>query len=162
MGKTKIEKYYIPTIDEFHVGFEYERMNGYDWECAEITPYEFSGMYCNRDEENEFDEICFHLRDVRVRYLDVNDIESFGFTHTTSLKGYQENFRIEKLFRRLNEEHDDTMWQNVFLQYAPDIHRIIIRNEISDGSEDETFFEGVIKNKSELKKLLIQLNIIEK
>ena len=54
------------------------------------------------------------------------------------------------------------MWQNVFLQYAPDIHRIIIRNEISDGSEDETFFEGVIKNKSELKKLLIQLNIIEK
>lgn len=151
MRKMGIEKYYTPIIDEFHVGFEYERCdNGYNY---------FRDIYPNNVDQNKLENYITYFR---VKYLDVEDIESFGFTHTTSLKGYQENFRIEKLFRRLNEEHDDTMWQNVFLQYAPDIHRIIIRNEISDGSEDETFFEGVIKNKSELKKLLIQLNIIEK
>ena len=154
-------KYYTPDISEFYVGFEYEFLNGDQWEPDEISYKDFS--VDNSDGyENWFDEISKGLRDVRVKYLDVEDIKSFGFTHTASLKGYQENFRIEKLFRRLNEEHDDTMWQNVFLQYAPDIHRITIRNEVSDGSTNETFFEGVIKNKSELKKLLIQLNIIEK
>ena len=155
-------KYYTPDISEFHVGFEYERMNGYDWECSEIILSDFSGMYCNRNEENEFDEIALHLREVRVKYLDVKDIESFGFTHTTSLNGYQENFRIEKLFRRLNEDYDSTMWVNVYLQYAPDIHRVAISGDISDGTMGEKFFEGIIKNKSELKRLLIQLNIIEK
>ena len=151
-----VEKYYTPTINEFHVGFEYEsNYNKSNWKVATLK-YD--------DVASFFDNYVYDASSIefRVKYLDIEDIESFGFTHTASLKGYQENFRIEKLFRRLNEEHDDTMWQNVFLQYAPDIHRIIIRNEISDGSEDETFFEGVIKNKSELKKLLIQLNIIEK
>ena len=90
-------KYYTPDISEFYVGFEYERMNGYDWECSEITLNDFSGMYCNRNEENEFDEIALHLREVRVKYLDVEDIESFGFIQTASLKGYNENFKIQYL-----------------------------------------------------------------
>ena len=149
-------KYYTPDISEFYVGFEYEsNYNKSNWETTTLKYEDTVSFFDNY----EYDA---YPTEFRVKYLDIEDIESFGFTHTTSLNGYQENFRIEKLFRRLNEEHDDTMWQNVFLQYAPDIHRIIIRNEISDGSEDETFFEGIIKNKSELKRLLIQLNIIEK
>ena len=149
-------KYYTPSISEFHIGFEYEsNYNKPNWEVVTLKYDDVTSFFDNYVYDASPTEF-------RVKYLDIEDIKSFGFTHTTSLKGYQENFRIEKLFRRLNEEHDDTMWQNVFLQYAPDIHRVIIRNEISDGSEDETFFEGVIKNKSELKKLLIQLNIIEK
>ena len=149
-------KYYTPDISEFYVGFEYEsNYNKSNWETTTLKYEDTVSFFDNY----EYDA---YPTEFRVKYLDIEDIKSFGFTHTASLKGYQENFRIEKLFRRLNEEHDDTMWQNVFLQYAPDIHRIIIRNEISDGSEDETFFEGIIKNKSELKRLLIQLNIIEK
>ncbi len=148
-------KYYTPDISEFHVGFEYEsNYNKSNWEVATLKYDDVTSFF----EDYVYDA---SSTEFRVKYLDTEDIKSFGFTHTTSLKGYQENFRIEKLFRRLNEEHDDTMWQNVFLQYAPDIHRVIIRNQISDGSEDETFFEGIIKNKSELKRLLIQLNIID-
>ena len=30
-------KYYIPKIEEFHVGFEYERINGTAWETARIN-----------------------------------------------------------------------------------------------------------------------------
>ena len=149
-------KYYTPDISEFYVGFEYEsNYNKSNWETTTLKYDDTVSFFDNY----KYD--AYHT-EFRVKYLDIEDIKSFGFTHTTSLKGYQENFRIEKLFRRLNEEHDDTMWQNVFLQYAPDIHRVVIRNQISDGSEDETFFEGIIKNKSELKRLLIQLNIIEK
>lgn len=148
-------KYYTPDISEFYVGFEYEsNYNKSNWEATTLKYDDAASFFDNY----EYDA---YPTEFRVKYLDIEDITSFGFTHTASLKGYQENFRIEKLFRRLNEEHDDTMWQNVFLQYAPDIHRIIIRNEVSDGSVNETFFEGVIKNKSELKKLLIQLNIID-
>ena len=151
-----MDKYYTPDISEFYVGFEYEsNYNKPNWEVVTLKYDDVTSFFDNYVYDASPTEF-------RVKYLDIEGIKSFGFTHTTSLNGYQENFRIEKLFRRLNEEHDDTMWQNVFLQYAPDIHRVIIRNEISDGSEDETFFEGVIKNKSELKKLLIQLNIIEK
>lgn len=151
MGKIGIEKYYIPTIDEFYVGFEYERCdNGYNY---------FKDIYPNNVDQNKLENYITYFR---VKYLDVEDIESFGFTHTASLKDYHENFRIEKLFRRLNEDYDSTMWVNVYIKYAPDIHRVTILGDISDGSLDEKFFEGVIKNKSELKKLLIQLNIIEK
>ena len=154
------KKYYTPTIDEFHVGFEYEFLNGDTWEKDEITTKDFSNELAG-EYENWFDEILKGIRNVRVKYLDEEDIESFGFVHTTSLKNYQENFRITNLLRRLNEEEGDAMYNEVRLQYAPDIHRVIIYGTVT-GFEEEKFFEGIVKNKSELKKILEQLNIIEK
>jgi hypothetical protein len=139
-------KYYTPSIEEFYVGFECEVKD-------------LSGNFIPFIHNKE--SICF--ADIfRVKYLDKEDIESLGFTHLPkkSLKGLTERFSIEGLHKRLNEEYDDTMWWNVYLEYSPDIKRVIIKGDISNGEYNEKFFEGVIKNKSELKVLLKQLGII--
>ena len=151
-------KYYTPTIEEFHVGFEFERFipksNTTEEECWEKLP--MSVNYLTLDELDE--EIIEN--EIRVKYLDKEDIESLGFTHLPkkSLKGLTERFIIEGLYKRLNKEYDDTMWWDVYLEYAPDIKRVIIKGDMSS---NEKFFEGVIKNKSELRVLLKQLGIIE-
>lgn len=155
MSKIKLEKYYTPTIDEFHVGFEYEtNYNSDTWKEVTLTTEEAPSLF----DAYVYDAV---NTEFRVKYLDIEDIESFGFVHTTSLKNYQENFRITNLLRRLNEEEGDAMYNEVRLQYAPDIHRVIIYGTVT-GFEEEKFFEGTIKNKSELKKILEQLNIIDK
>lgn len=153
-------KYYTPTIEEFHVGFEYEVISlESDLETC-IIKHNNKTVTLTSDITGLYQDLGFHL--IRVKYLDKEDIESLGFTHLPkkSLKGLTERFIIEGLHRRLNEEYDDTMWWNVYLEYSPDIKRIIIKGDISSGNYGEKFFEGNIKNKSELKVLLKQLGII--
>ena len=89
-----ITTHYVPKIEEFHVGFEYElldyggNMKGKEWREDIITLVE--------DIENARE----WLRDgeIRVKYLDKEDIESFGFVwyetfdntlfFSTQFKGY--------------------------------------------------------------------------
>lgn len=153
-------KYYTPFIEEFHVGFEYERFipqpNATEEQCWEKL--QMSVNYLTLDDLD--DEII--EKEIRVKYLCKEDIESLGFEHLPkeSLNGLTERFTIEGLHRRINEEYDDTMWWNVYLTFSPDINRIIIKGDISSGDYGEKFFEGKIKNLSELKVLLKQLNIL--
>ena len=57
------DKYYTPTIEEFHVGFEYEfKTNGLGFVKTEVS--ETGG---------------FFQGEKRVKYLDREDIESLGF-----------------------------------------------------------------------------------
>mgnify|MGYP001567459844 CR=1 FL=1 len=148
-------KYYIPTIDEFYVGFEHEFMNGDRWEDNIICPRDLITETSGGDPcENYFEEIYKGLRDVRVKYLDKEDIESLGWEHIGSgwynLKvvpgslGYWNYVRLRK-------------WQK---------NELFIRGYRNDPSENEDtenemLFTGNIKNKSELKKLMKQLNINE-
>ncbi len=78
--QVKVMKYYIPIIEEFYTGFEYERMNGESWEESEFLESDSYGTLA-RGYENEFEEIAIGLRDVRVKYLDREDIESLGFEY---------------------------------------------------------------------------------
>ncbi len=71
-------KYYIPTIEEFHVGFLYERKNGEDWQKAEFGVTDCFGTFA-KGYENEFEEIYKGLRDVRVRYLTIEDLKKEGY-----------------------------------------------------------------------------------
>jgi hypothetical protein len=132
------DKYYTPGIEEFHVGFEYERINGTTWETAKINQHDFSSLLSYKDEENEFDEINKKIREVRVKYLDKEDIESLGFI-----------LKYDK-----NNHH-------TYHSGGYAITHCILDNKVDiyymDGSE---FVNGiVIKNLSELKIILKQLNI---
>ena len=138
-------KYYTPDISEFYVGFEYERFipraNATEEECWENI--KMSINYLTLDEID--DEIIEN--EIRVKYLDQEDIESFGFTKdfirtkSTTTLGYELNNKC-CLF-----------WKN----YKSDNSSIVIHELINNG---DCIFNGIIKNKSELKKLLQQLNII--
>ena len=48
--------HYTPTIEEFHVGFEYQRMNGDRWEDAVMNANDFNSSNNSHGDENEFDE----------------------------------------------------------------------------------------------------------
>ena len=135
-------KYYTPDISEFHVGFEYERMNGTDWEKAELTNVDCWGTMA-RGYENEFEEIDSLIRSVRVKCLDKEDIESLGFKQLKSPIW----FHVENvsLFNSGVCDLRISIWPR------EDNIRITISYP---GVDDEQIFVGKCKNKSELKQIL--------
>lgn len=148
-------KYYTPDISEFHVGFEYEHLSGSMrmvmldlknnmskdiTESKEIlTKITFSG--------NEYDmwRSSFAFKDslkdnqIRVKYLDKEDIESLGFSNYIPPREYDHTWNIA--------EFELKVWFN------NEIPHIRIKTNF------QIIFDGFIKNKSELKRLLEQLGI---
>lgn len=127
-------KYYTPEIEEFHIGFEYELNEGYS---EFISEWWIEQEFDFRDPErvNNF------LDKIRVKYLDKEDIESLGWKMDTE-------YPRCILF---------TNRKNCYLNYWLD-SKII---EISSEEGSDNYFQGYCKNKSELKKLMKQLNICQ-
>jgi len=143
-------KYYTPKIEEFCVGFEYE-VNGLE------------GIWDNGKEERKWvhtsiDDNIHQLfaetkrlkeepQNIRVKYLDKEDIESLGWECIKQHPGTT-NFYFER-----NEYS---------LDFDPEFgDKWNLR--IYDGKDYENefnYFSGIIKNKSELEKLMKQLNIL--
>lgn len=129
-------KYYAPSIEEFHVGFEYEilvdfgKIKGSQWVSTKINSW-YDSL------ENE----------TRVKYLDKEDIESLGWKLKEDSKNNFVKF-INNTYYFLNLQDN-----NISIVYA--------FNE-NPGLLFHFFVSKItIKNKSELKKLLIQLGIYE-
>lgn len=136
-------KYYTPSIEEFCVGFEYERMNGDKWCKDIISPDDLCSA---RDGlENEFEEIYRKLRDIRVKFLDKEDIESLGLIYMKTQSGLKEDY-FEFIAKTLCMDYD----------YSS-CHCRIYEGGIWG---DATFFAGTIKNKHELKRVLTMLGIV--
>ena len=121
--------YYTPSIEEFHIGFEYKEYQFLtkDWKtvkCEFIKP------------DTTIDPKWF-----KVKYLDKEDIESLGWTdgETHGLSGYVLNYATDDSYQMYYDK------DNQFTQIYNWNSKII--------------FEGIIKNKSELKRLLKQLGI---
>tara|TARA_R110000822_G_scaffold67329_1_gene164012 strand:+ start:3367 stop:3774 length:408 start_codon:yes stop_codon:yes gene_type:complete len=132
------EKYYTPTIEEFHVGFEFEFETGIEgWKKFIIKNDRIDATLRNLETfKTQF----------RVKYLDGEDIESFGFKEDEKVKGFF-NYKPNEDFDR------DRYW----LQFDMNNGKIWIR--ISD-EQSEVDFSGFLKNKSEFSRLLKQLSII--
>ena len=143
------DKYYIPTIEEFYVGFEYERMNGERWEESELLETDCYGTLA-RGYENEFEEIATGLRTVRVKYLDHDDILELGFEHTSDAGDHWYTIK-----GRFDMESRTTYKMQMY--YGRSDNKLYISADDPPGIRK--IFEGTIKNKSELIKLMTQLNI---
>ncbi len=144
-------KYYTPEIEEFFVGFEYEIMPNIGISIIDInkptekverlrsTAYE-KCIYGSAFTWDEITDIEAAIKEgkCRVKYLDREDIESLGFKQAK----YDENWYdfTEGRYCMYRESENDWRW--------------VIGDE-----ESEISFEGKVKNKSELKKLLKQLGI---
>ncbi len=134
-------KYYVPDITEFREGFEFESnyvlFQPYTKRCGDGSEdwYKhtlnlkdhgwFWGSYKNDAYPTEF----------RVKYLDQEDIESFGFIQDSLYSYTKEDWIIEACV----DDIADTL----------DIYCV-----------SDLRFKGKIKNKSELQVLLKQLAII--
>ena len=130
-------KYYTPTIEEFHVGFEYEE---------ETIIYTDKGWFTHKDlgwEKKIFDSTSYmenyYLSErvkrglvgkcdptIRVKYLDREDVESLGFAQTV-----EDQYTLDDIEFLIDDD--------LFVQIIKD---------------DGFLFQGTIKNKSELKRVL--------
>lgn len=149
-------KYYTPEIEEFHIGLEYEEKSSGLWTKQKYD--EFSPII--NKELCKYDTIQGYINNkiIRVKCLDKEDIESFGF----KLALY---YNEDNATYSLNTIHDTFIWFYINYEYHCVIERQFHTNSkckpISKG-ERETIFNGYIKNKSELNKLLKQLGINDK
>jgi hypothetical protein len=139
-------KYYTPEIDEFHVGFECEIQSSWGMQKG-IYPSilredTLTGFQLQKIGETE--TLKKVISGIRVKYLDKKDIESLGFSYYKTHPG-MEQMEFDKGEYELTYDTNfkGKQWLRINLE----------------GEGDVTLFSGSIKNKSELKKLLKQLNI---
>lgn len=127
-------QYYTPKIEEFHVGFDYEITNGYDWIKKTFSKEDLKSFLYEKLEN------AINQNFIRVKHLDKYDIESFG------------------LFKVVNDWWHKSNTGNDWQILKIDEHKY----QISYGQHEfsKTYFQGAIKNKSELKRILQQLNIL--
>lgn len=145
-------KYYTPTIEEFHIGFEYEYLDKEKWNSTIMEEFDESmtpgTIYCNEDGSLGKEA----AKVIRVKYLDKEDIESLGWE-------FNDNMSVLSTLYYLYEKkgYDLSVW------YRKEGLLLVIRkvNKSSDNIvvHSHTIFYGYIKNKSELKILLKQLGI---
>jgi hypothetical protein len=125
-------KYYTPSIEEFHVGFEFEFLNPNNkWTkqivrrpnyivWSDVYLWELLGLSSTN-----------HL--LRVKYLDKEDIESLGFRYSGNLQ--------------------DTYWKGEITISPQKDGKLLIHQNCGP------LFHGYIKNLSELKRLFKQIGI---
>lgn len=145
-------KYYTPSIEEFHVGFEYEyRTQGNEWE-KDILLYD-------QVHSNKLDTIRKmlqnELNEIRIKYLDKEDIQSFKFKTQDGKEHIHETDDL--LFFVIWNGKDE-----FGITYNKKEHYIkTIKHFSGLHNMNECWMPINIKNKSELKILLEQLNIYQ-
>jgi hypothetical protein len=147
-------KYYTPSIDEVYVGFELEYHN---FSIDELGVPELN--YDRWDttilkERNVETFMKFGIGNgVRVKCLDKFDIESLGWK---CIKEYS----TKQVFQsEIKEEGDFEYWFELDKYLQTKWIEISLWKSKNNLSDERHVFLGVIKNKSELKKLMQQLNI---
>lgn len=133
-------KYYTPSIEEFHIGFEYEIYEDFDSLPKKDWRKQVYGKHGNNSEHLGYIDYNT-VKNTRVKYLDQKDIEELGF----DTKDEGECYTLQKDF-------------DLYCLYSHNFGANVSNNYVIDKNQ-ETLFIGTIKNKSELKKLLIQLGI---
>lgn len=146
-------KYYIPEIEELHIGFECEH-------TTNMTAFKINDTDRIYNEPLTIPDLCNYInwsledgldKFVRVKYLDQEDIESLGwiFDKTSDerqLKFYKDN---QFLFYRTKTKELGTFTRDPFK------NDYMIKYNI----DDKLVRFIIIKNKSEFKKLMKQMKI---
>jgi len=179
-------KYYTPSIEEFCFGFEYEirdelcgdagskefacqkdfvgrtlDCNGHGYKKV-LLGWKPKTFQLNDDLKKDLQYEVINgilepkLFNYRVKYLDREDIESFGFQYrsNTSLEWYKLDKHCEDGWSSYG------YWNHFSLAYDYNSNRIqIVAYEYSYDESETVLFQGSCKNKSEFKTLLKQLNI---
>jgi hypothetical protein len=137
MEKVIENKYYIPTLEEFYSGFEYEHLE-FDGNWKQIN--DFSNEYDYEDNPHYAVSKDISSYHIRVKYLDAKDIESLGFR-----KIIEDQYYIFALDKHIMMLVDDDLFIRIINEQNNELYYL---------------FQGTIKNKSELKVLLKQIGIL--
>ncbi len=132
-----MDKYYTPEINEFFVGFEFEIFKDDNWTTFNFNVDEIISVFARINDKTIISD------KIRIKYLDKEDIESLGWKGQESNSVYftKDNYRLVHWIT--NDGRDI----NIFEKY-------------DGGTQEECIIrKAKVKNKSELIKLLKQLNI---
>ena len=143
-------KYYTPSIEEFHVGFEYEYYDVIQDKWIITTIKTYDDMYECPNDMSIDGNIC--AKYIRVKYLDKDDIESLGF-YEAKLKDSNDIVYLKDVNQGFNTGY------TVALSINHNSFVTISYKSFSSYMNKEYSIDVIIKNKSELAKLLKQLNI---
>lgn len=174
MEKKWKEEYYTPTIDEMYPGFEFE-------EWSEGFTYDVKLLGQNEDGSTNLrvigepkpsmawvERVCWmgdYTDDLftltkeewdarfRVRNLNLEDIENLGwkFRDTNGMRywfDYQE---------RVNNRQGGYKVYSSWMNYDPE-QKVVHIYMVIEG-EEESMFEGIVRNKSELRKVMQMLDM---
>ncbi len=140
-------KYYTPEKEEFHIGFEY---------FVRVTKDDDLWVKCTLLADNidvNYDRIVNSPEMIKVKCLDREDIESLGWVLANELFYFDLKGVIEKDSEYFLGAHFVPFPDYEMRFSVDDSHLIIL-----DFNRD-IVFQGTIKNKSELRRLMKQLNI---
>jgi hypothetical protein len=139
-------KYYIPEIEDFHIGFEFEQQKysrDIEWYQRTVEDYFFATPSYGPGEggEAEISEVWDALRrgDIRAKHLDNSDVLSLGWTVDEALEPIGYVIKSENKTFILRGFEGATLIQIL--------------------SDQRQIFFGSLKNKSDLKRLMVQLAI---
>lgn len=125
-------KYYTPKTEDFHKGFEFQWFQN-DWEKDTFA--------ITTDDDLEIIDDEIREGKIRVKCLDREDIESLGW----NVKSFE-----------INMFH----YRDFYLKVV-DNNKIYIFNGLEGDLHYSCLFVGYLKNKSELKRIMVQTGIIE-
>ena len=136
-------KYYTPSIEEFFVGFEYEELEFIPVKDSHFGIKIKKNVFVEHIWKTGYSNWQFldNLKEgkIRVKYLDSSDIEELGFK-----KIIKDQYYYDEWINPITLLIDDDMFVQIINK--------------CNGTE-YYLFQGTIKNKSELKKVLNMLNI---
>jgi hypothetical protein len=134
-------RYYTPTIEEFHHGFLFEIKEGYlTYPCGE-----WFGQMFDKSDSLKHIESQIEQEQIRVPCLTDKDIEAEGFDHDEAIG----EFISHKTYLGISTGDDKKL--RIF--YNPEDFYIEVYY-VSNRGDEFTKFEGFVKNKIELQKIL--------
>jgi len=152
-----MSKYYTPTIEEFHVGFEFQGFADNGWEDENIRNWKELSTVVDRSS---------HTAGFRVKHLDREDIESFSKTDFPEVRFEYDNnsepipYRDGEYMCPTAYSLDDQLYNGeLWMLYHYEEDNMVWIEYIKDSGGMGYIFKGTIKNKSELKRTLKQLGI---
>lgn len=153
-------KYYTPTIEEFHVGFEFQRKEEHRLHIRNEFPKTNKWTLKKWDENQiRIGKLRCEINEgnIRVKELDQEDLESLGWKMTKNF-----NYEIQFQFIINDYKFYDCSYdfEDKILLIEEFIQEKLVANTINNYNS-YTLFKGEIKNKSELKRIMKQLQIWE-
>lgn len=156
------EKYYTPEIEEFHAGFECEIQSSWGMQRG-TYPDIFKAdtlAYATLQKLGAHETLKKYVHSLIVKYLDKEDIESFGFTNFQRV--IEDWYKLYKIiecpishytYQALRLRHDRPSGGITIIAYE-------YEHQMEKDQDGVNLFRGIIKNKSEFVVLLKQLNIL--
>ena len=160
------DEYYTPDISEFHVGFEFEeefkiypsKLRVYSSEEKKLFPLEWVKL--KLDTSHSISRITnkLKLQKVRVKYLDTDDIKELGWdVYQFNDRDFSARLVGKKYHVDMYYHYPDHTTQIVY--YWPKEVREGYKIDPYNLYNSEYLFSGVVKNKSELKRILEMIKI---